>query len=180
MRTRGSTRGGFTLVEAIASMVILAVIGSLMSALIVRAGDSYARTAVAGRLQSQLGAAMTRVHHELISIPRRAGGGTPAPDITSIAPAAITFRGNWSLSLVNGELMLSEAGATAQPLLRDVTAFQVRALDALGVQLSENLSGSAVDAVRRIQVTITVAANGQSETLRTRAFIRALQVSSGG
>jgi len=171
---------GFTLIEAIATMVVLGVMGAFISGLIVRVANQYSATAVAGRLQGQLSTAMERVFRELQSIPARAGASPVVAEISAVTASSVTFRTNWVLSLVDGQLLLAESGATAQPLLDDVIAFSVQALDAQGAALAASLSGAACDAVNRFSVTIAVTRAGVTETLRTRVFIRALQSGASG
>ena len=68
----------------------------------------------------------------------------------------------------------SNAGAAAQVLLQDVASFSVQAFDESNNALPATLSGSGCDAIRRLQITITLQRHGVSHTLRTKLFLRAL------
>lgn len=179
-RPHARAQRGFTIIEALATIVILATLGSLVSVIIVRAADQYSATAVAGRLQGQLNQAMERVYRELQSVPARAGATPVVAEISTVTPTSVTFRTNWTLSQSGGQLLLAEAGAAAQPLLTDVSAFSVQALDSQGTAMGSNLSGSACDPIRRLSITISTTRAGVTETLRTRVFIRALQSGASG
>lgn len=172
----GPARGGrgYTLVEAISTITIIAVVMALTSRIIFAAVDGYGSAATRAELHSKTSAAMERACIALRQVPLKSGTATPAPDIASVTPSSITWATNTSLSLSGSTLLLTEAGGSAQTLLDDVTAFDVATFDEGNTALAGTMSGASCEAIRRIRVTITVQDGGVSETLRTRVFIRAL------
>lgn len=167
----------FTLTEAVAAMTVLAVVSVAASRIIFAAADNYAGSAVRSDLSASLSAALERIALELREIPSRdAAPGTPWID--SVSPASIAWGGHGSLARGGTQLMLTTEGGQARTLLDDVEAFSIACFDADNQPLASSLSGSACDAVRRIEVTITLSRAGASETLRTRVFPRC--AASGG
>jgi prepilin-type N-terminal cleavage/methylation domain-containing protein len=162
---------GFTLVEAVATMTILAVVSVAASRIIFTAADNYAGSAVRSELSASASAAMERIAFELRRIPSR-DGAPGVPRIDSVTPAAIAWGGNSTLAHTGTALTLMIDGGAPRTLLGDVQAFSIACFDSSNQPLAANLSGSACDAVRRIELTLTLSRAGASETLRTRVFPR--------
>lgn len=174
-----TSRTGFTLVEAIATMTILAVVSLGASRIIFAAVDAYAADATRAELTLDLSAAMERIAAELRSIPSRSGRpGTPWID--EVSTSAIVFGGSMAIELDGTELTLTAAGSDARPLIGDVSSFTLVCFDGLGQPLGLPLmTGPACDQVRRIQVSVTRTVNGVSETLRTRVYLRCTMAGGG-
>jgi prepilin-type N-terminal cleavage/methylation domain-containing protein len=166
-------RRGFTLVEAITAMALVATLGSVSSMIIYTGITGYRDAAMRAQLHTEISAAFDRVTRALWSMGRNTSASVVAPNITSVTATSMTWDTNWSLSLSGTQLMLSEAGATARPILNNVTSFSVQCYDESNTALAASLSGAATQAVRRIQLQATVSRHGQAETLRTRVFVRA-------
>lgn len=170
---------GFTLVEAISTMVVLGVLGVVTSRLIFTASDVYLSSATRSELSADASASLERIVTELRQLPVRAASSPAAPDLTAITPTSVSWNagvvvGAKSVALSGTNLNLTESGVTSR-LARNVTAFSVSAFDQSGGALAANLSGSALDAVRTIEVSLTVSRSGLTETLRTRVFLRSMQ-----
>lgn len=177
MRTR-TIRRGFTLVEAISTMVILSVLGVVTSRLIFTASDVYLTSAARSEVSSVASASLERIVAELRQVPVRSSSSPAAPDLTSITPSSVAWNaggaGAKAITLSGNGLNLTEGGTTAR-LASNVTAFSVAAFDQSGTALAANLTGPALDAVRTIEVSVTLSRSGLTETLRTRVFLRSMQ-----
>ena len=173
-----SRRPAFTLVEAVAVMVVLAVIGSVSSSIIHAAVRAYRDTTVRARLHEEAAAAMSRVITELRRIPLDPSAGAAAPLITSVTPSSMAWGVNSTLSASSGTLQYVDAGAPAATLATDVSALTIRCYDQNNALLGASLSGSACAPIRRISVELSLSSGGVTETLRARAFIRSTM--SGG
>lgn len=170
-RERGQPRRGFTLVELIAAITVLAAMGSVVSVVLTSAIDGYTRASTSAQLHTELSIAIDRIDQFLRFIPYN---GVSGPDVVSVTGSSITWQTDWSLELVGDELRLVEDGGPSRVLLEDVTDFSVQAFDQSNAGLAANIAGSGCDAIQRLQITVTQDRNGVSETLRTRVFIRGL------
>jgi len=168
------TRPGFTLIETIAAMVIVSIVGSLTSGILYTAIGSYREASTRAQLHNNCSAAFDRLTKVLWSIPRDTTASIVAPLISNVTATSITWNSNWTLTLSGTQLLLTEAGGTARPVLEDVTAFSVSCFDESNSALAASLSGAATQAIRRIQIQVTVSRQGVTETLRARAYIRSL------
>ncbi len=163
---------GFTLVETIAVMFLLAVIGSISSALIYSGVSSYRDASTLGQIHEEEATAMARLAVELRKIPLSTTAGTMAPMISDVTPTSIAWNTNYTLSLVGAQLQLVEAGGAASILLDDVSALTITCYDESNNPMAATLSGAACYPIRRIAVSFTVQRHGISDSLRTKFFIR--------
>lgn len=163
---------GFTLVEMIAVMSILAVIGSISSALIYTGVSSYRDASTMGQIHEEEATAMARLAVELRKIPLSSSAGTMAPSITSVTATSLAWNSNYSLTLSGSQVQLVEAGGAASTLLDNVTAFSIQCYDESNAALAATLSGAACYPIRRIKVSFTVSRQGMTDTLETKFFIR--------
>ncbi len=161
----------FTLVEAVATITIIATVMAVVSRVIFVAVDSYAAITTRAELHAALSSALERACTELRQIPLDSGG-VPTPDIASVSPTSITWATNSTLALSGTNLTLSISGATATTLLDNVTAFSIQCYDESNSALATTLAGTACNAVHRVQISMTVQYGGITETLRTRVFLR--------
>ena len=176
MPRRRPSRRAFTLVELIATMTILAALGSVVSVVIASSTDGYTRASTTAQLHSELSVALDRIDQMLRYIPNIGG----SPDITSLSGTSITWETDWSLNLNGAQLLLVKNGGTASVLLDDVSALSIQAYDESNAPLGASLSGTACGAIRRIAINITLTRNGVTEALRTRVFLRAMATGMGG
>jgi len=177
-RSARQTRG-FTLVEVIATMAVMGALGAVASSTVFSALDSYLDAATRGQLHTEISMAMDRVVRELQNTQLDGSASGVAPDIESVASSAITWNDDYSLTLTGGQLMLSDNGAAAEPLLANVSSFSVQTFNESNVALGASLSGAGCDAIRRIQLTLTMQRNGTIETLRTKVFLRCTMEGAG-
>lgn len=165
-------RAGFTLIEAVTTMTIVAVLVAISAPIVASSVDGYAAAATRGELAVAQSAALERIACEVRDIPLRSGVSTAAPAIESVGPGSITWSTNSSLSQVGTTLRLTLGGSTPRTLLTDVESFAIQAFDEDNASLGGSLSGDSCDAIRRLSFTVTTARGGVSETMRTRCFLR--------
>ncbi len=168
------TRRGFTLIETICAMVIVATVGSVSSGIVYSAIRSYRDASTRAQIHNDCSACFDRLTKVLWSIPRDTSAAVVAPLISNVTATSITWNSNWTLTLSGSQLLLTEAGGTALPCLENVTSFTVTCYNESNTAMAATLSGAATQAIRRIQIQATVSRQGATETLRTRVFIRSL------
>ena len=173
LQGRLSTRRAFTLVEVIATIVIVAVLAAISANLVRSATSGYADAATRAELVNDGSAALERLVTGIRDIPLRASVTPAEPLIATITTDSLTVDGNQGFALSGTNLRLTVAGVT-KTLVGNVSNFQVRAFDQSNAALAVSLSGDACDPVRRIELTLTLSRNGVSETLRTRVFLRCM------
>jgi prepilin-type N-terminal cleavage/methylation domain-containing protein len=166
---------GFTLVEAIVAMVVVATLGTIASGLIFSGVASYEGAYTRAALHEGASAALERICAELRACPRDAGAGEPAPLISSVSPTSIDWSTS-SLSLSGSTLLLSHSGGPAAPLLQNVAGLTIQCFDESNGALAARVSGAATRAIRRVSITLSVERAGLTDTLRTRVFIRSLML----
>lgn len=170
MNTRApSRRRAFTVVELIAAVSVIAVLGVMASSLIVRTSTINNDTSQQSQLHTELATAMERVDRTLRQIRNRTGATDPS--IQRLAPTSIAFNGGSSLTLTGGDLRLDD-GSGVVTILSGVTGVNIQAFDASNAPMAVTLSGSACDPIRRLAVTVTAARAGLSDTLRTKVYLR--------
>ena len=168
-----ATRRAFTLIEAIAAMVVLAVVSTALSGVVWAAVRSFDEGAESARMHSEASIAMERMTRDPRAIPLAASG---APDISGVGESSITWdAATRSIAMVNDELVLTVDGVPAV-LLSDVSAFQVRAFDASNAPLATTLSGSATEPIRRLSLELTTARGRAGATVRTKVFLRCMML----
>lgn len=173
------TRRGFTLIESLATIIILAIIGSLASMIIVNAVDGYVDAAIEAQLHTEASTAMDRIVRELRKIPLDSAAAGIAPDIDVVTATSITLATGTQITLVGNKLQIANAGPPLIDLLDDVTAFSIQAYDESNAALAATLTGAACDPIRRIALDLTLQRSGATASLRTKLFIRPT-MSGGG
>lgn len=174
---------GFTLIEAIASIVVLGVLGIVASNLLATASGSYQNAAVRSELHKEASMTVDRITRILRSIPPDTSSDDPAPSINEFASDAIfwlTPDGAASIEWTGSDIMITSAGEGAVLLQNDVSQFSLRAFDESNVALPGLMSGPACHAIRRIEVTLEVERHGVDDMLRSRVFIRAMADGGAG
>lgn len=176
---RGRRRRGFTLVEAISTLTIIGVLGSVASTTIYRAVDAFSLGVVRTQLHTELSAGMDRVVRELQSIPATVVQGQVGALIESMEPTDLTFGGGRRLYLKGDGLYLWDGAAGEGLLVSGVTSLVFAGFDESNAALGSSLSGSQARAVRRVSVTISASRAGVTESIRTRVFPRGLVAGAG-
>ncbi len=98
---------GFTLIEMIATMTILAAIGSLASMILFNATDGYVSAATQGQIHTELSIVVDRIVREFRGIALDETAAGIAPDIESISSDAITWNDDDALTLSGTVLLLA-------------------------------------------------------------------------
>lgn len=170
---------GFTMIELISTITILAVIGSVASGVIFNAADAYLDASTTSQLHNELSIGLDRVVHELRGIPFDATAAGLAPDIDNVTPTSITWSTNNSLALTGSDVMLTIGGGPPAVLLSDVTSFNVQSYNEDNAILAGTLSGIGCDPIRRVTVTVAMARYGITESLRSKVFLRSTMSGAG-
>ncbi len=166
-----STRRGFTLVEAIATMMILSIVGSSSIGIVWTAVHAFGKGAESLRLQSEASVAMERLTRELRSIPLDIDN---TPDIQSLTVGSLVWRGGTeSVELVGTDLMYTRAGVESV-LCSAVTGFTLIGADNVNATLGATLSGTACDAIRRLTIEIELASGEATASVHTKVFLRCM------
>ncbi len=164
-------RRGFTLVESIATIVVLVIISGVSSGIILQATDGYVEAATQARLASEASVAMDRLAREVRKIPLDTGVAGVAPDITLVTSTYLGWDANNSISLSGSDLML-KLNATPRIITSDVTGLVIKVYDESNADLGQPLGGAACDAIRRVEFDLTVARQGVETRVRSRVFVR--------
>lgn len=163
MTTYGGIHGrGFSLLEAMAAVMTLAVVAALVSPVVSSSSEAYVSAMSTRRATERVGFAMERCIRLIREIPPSSGGG--GVGLSSVASDSLTLEDGSGVRLEDGVLRLLVPGGGAATLLSGVTAFEVTALAADG---TTSTMGSARD-TRRINVRIESGGLGMSSA----AFIR--------
>ena len=176
-------RRAFTLVDIIATIVVISLIATVTSSALLNALKGYSNWSTRSDLQSQLASTMDRIVVELRNVAAASGVTPVQPDISSISPTSITFNADTStrtITLSGTNLtLLGATGATAN-LATNISSLTIQAYDKDNNALATTLSGEAACAgIRRIQITMTATNNGTSQTLRTKVFLPCMALGSG-
>ncbi len=186
---RRSSACGFTLIETLATISVMAILGSITSFLIVDAVDGYVDAATQAQLHAEASVAMDRDLRELrwIELNIDPAPCTIGPHIDIVTDKSIT----WD-NVVDGLHSLSWSGTSGDPLtLRvdggavvnlqtDVTAFSVAVYDDTNTVIVPPLATDALCCpIRRIALDLTVTRSGESISVRTKLFVRST-MSGGG
>ncbi len=172
-------RRGFTLIELIGTIVILAAVATVSSNILLTAGNSYIDAAGSAQLHNELSMTMDRLVREFRQIDLDNTASGIAPDINSVSSTALTWDTDSSITLNGTVLQLVEAGGSPYTLLTDVSAFSIATFNEDNTALAATLSGDQCDPIRRIEITITQSRYGVQDTLRTRLFVRSTMIGGG-
>ncbi len=181
-------RGGFTLIEAIATITVLSILGSMASFLIVDSVDGYVGASTSSQIHAELAIALDRLTREIRKIDNDETAGPTDPDIdtvTRVGPDdAMTWTDSlgktYSLSKSGSDLMLAVESGAAAVLLSDVTAFAIEVYDQdNGVIPGGDVSDTDCDPIRRVLLDVMLSRNNVTESLRSKVFIRST-MSGGG
>ena len=169
-----------------ATVAVLATLGSIASFLILDSVDGYTEAATSAQLHAELSIAMDRATREVRKIEPDSGASGVAPNITDVNAADNNIQWTdsdsdaYSLYQSGSDLMLEVDGGGAAVLMSDVTVFTVLTYDEDDAALVAPLSGAACDDIRRVALNVTVQRNGVTESLRTRVFIRSMMSGAEG
>lgn len=169
-RRRGRRLPGFTLAEAIATIVVLAVLSAAISPMVLSATDAYAGSATSARLHADLAMAVDRITRELRAIERDDEG----PRIDLFKADRIRWHDlGCELRLNQNTLELTIDGRSA-PLLTDVVTCSFQAFDDADRLLPGVLASEGCHDIRRISIELQVARQGTEARLRTKIYLRSM------
>lgn len=151
----------FTLIEMIATVTILGIIGAAVLPVVESAGMLYAESARAARSVERASFAMDRACRFLRETPLNENADGLA--IAGITPEQVSLESGDGLTLEHGQLLITIDGRTAT-LCADVDDFELAALGADGVTRTEGTPAHT----RTIQVRLVV----DGLEARTEVFLR--------
>lgn len=168
-------RRGFSLVEVIAVIVILGIIGGVSSSLILTNVASFTESSVRIQLHGEASVTLDRIVREVREIDPDPTVGPPRPHIRQARANSLQWDDSCSLGLVDGTLLLNTDGVHEDVLCGDVSEFSLDYLDESNHSL---LIGGAVPPsdlprIRRVAIHLSLQRQGMTESLSTRVFIRA-------
>ena len=187
LRTAASARAArqrraFTLVEVIATIVVLAVISGTASRILFQAFTALNDASTRGDMHDQLASAMERITNELHTIAIKSGSSPATPDITACTATSITFNNTITartIALSGTNLLISGSAKANAAIATNVSAFTIQTYDGANAALPASPSAAQIDTIRRIQITLTASSNGLTETLRTKVYVRCMALGSG-
>ncbi len=154
---------GLTLLELVASILIMSVISVAVLPVIASAADGYASATNTRHDTERIAFALERC----IRLLREASGTDPVGglDIAAATSDRIVFGDGRGLSLSGSDLLFLESGQPDSPLCRDVTLFRIDYIGGDGV--SDTIAAPAT--TQRFNITLT----SGDITLTGSAFARA-------
>ncbi len=178
--TRPAIRArGFTLVELVATIAILAAVSVVTSGIVMQASDGYIEVKATSQLHTEMSIALDRALREIRAIALDTGATGVAPDIDSEAKTSIYWEGDSSLVKSGSDLVLTIDNDGGNVLLTDVTTLDVRVYNENNTALGAGLSGTGCDPIRRVGLTITAQRHGVSHTVRGKVFLRCASQPTG-
>lgn len=165
MMTR-RTKRGFTLIELMTAITVLAVIAAVLLPVLDGAAEGYTSAATLRESAERTGYAMDRCLQVLRECPAGSTAGTL--DITTAQPSMVTFGDGHGIELTGGELYLRDSATSASVLCRGVTAFT---LSYVG---SDGITNTAASPANTHRIYVSITAGGVS--LNAGAFPRVLVV----
>ena len=178
--SKPARRRGFTLIESMATVAVLGVLGSTASFLVLDAVDGYTDAATRAQLHAELSIAMDHALREIRKIELDGGAvGEVAPDITTLSATSLVWEDStaaeYQLLKSGSELQLKVAGVGPATLMTDVTALTITGYDDGGPLTTDPdvvVAACPCNTVRRISVDVTASRGGITESLRFKVFIR--------
>jgi hypothetical protein len=159
-----------------ATITVLATLGSIASFLILESVDSYTDAGTVSQLHAEASIALDRAIRELRMIELDSAASDTAPNILSVTPSSIVWTDSdtdaYYLQLSGSDLTFQVDSGPASVLLTDVAGFTIKTYNEDNTQLAASLSGDECDPIRRIGLEVTLQRGGLTESLRTKLFIR--------
>ncbi|MFT3687207.1 MAG: hypothetical protein QM783_20175 [Phycisphaerales bacterium] len=185
-----SSRFAFTLVEFIAALVVVSVIGLFGAMTLQRAGAANTQVAARAAVYADASALMDRLIRKVQSTPLRTADTVPAFagfTVTSLTwddGSALAYNANGQrVTLI--DVPAGDSTSVTAPILADsLTSFTMAAYDQSNVNLLTSLGVTSLTAtqggtIRRVEIQFTMTRQGQSVTLRSRAFPRCALARAG-
>lgn len=171
---RRLTPRGFTLVEVIAVIVILGVLGGVTSSLILNGAAAFTDSSVRMQLHGEASVALDRLVRELREIDADPAAGAPAPHITEASVSVLAWGDDSRLRLDGADLLLAADGAAERLLCNAVSEFSIAYFDESNRPLLVGASVPPADRprIRRLALRLALTRQGLTESLETRVFVR--------
>lgn len=167
-RRPSPARRAFTLVEAIAAIVVLATAGSLAASVMTPAIDSAIAASLTADLEQTASLAMDRLVVDLRETEAAPAGG---PAFARVTSTHIIWSDGREALRRGDRLHLVEAGVP-HLLARSVESFAIRAFASDGSVLPLPLDEAGCTQIRRIELALVLARGGVRFPLRTRIAFR--------
>ncbi len=171
---RRSVRRGFTLVEVIAVIVLLSVLGGVTSSLILNSTAAFTDSSIRMQLHGEASVTLDRLVREWREIDADPVTGPPTPHITEASIAAMSWSADSRVRLEGTDLLLAADGAAEHLLCNCVSEFTIAYFDESNRPLLVGGSVPAADRpkIRRLALRLSVTRQGLTESLETRVFLR--------
>jgi len=174
-RTNRRCQRGFSLIEVLAVIVIVGIVGGVSSSLILTNVASFTDSSGRIQLHGEVSLTLDRLVREFREIDADPVAGPPHASISQAGSAALHWSGTHSLRLVGETLLLMTDGVHEDALCEGVSDLTMDFLDESNRSL---LVGGVVPAaelssIQRIAIRLSITRQGLTETLATRVFIRA-------
>jgi prepilin-type N-terminal cleavage/methylation domain-containing protein len=189
--SRATTRRAFTLIELIAVMVVVAAIGVIGAMTMQRAAAANSQVATRGGLYTEASSAMDRIVRKLQSTPIRPSTDPAQPSIASFTDTTITFDDQSTITydaaaqtITLRDTVAGDTATDTPVLIGYISSFAAAPYDESNNNLFTTLGVTTLDStqsgsIRRVSIQFTITREGQSVTLRTRAFPRCCMAKTG-
>ncbi len=174
-RTNRRCRRGFSLIEVLAVVVILGIVGGVSSSLTLTNVASFTDSSARIQLHGEASVTLDRLVREFREIDPDPEAGPPHPDISQAERTVLRWSGTHMMRLAGESLLLSTDGVHEDVLCEGVSELAMDFLDESNRSLL--MAGAVPDGdlalIQRIAIRLSVTRQGITETLTTRVFIRA-------
>lgn len=157
------SRRGFTMIECVCAITVLAAVASVVLPVVSGATTAYANATQARDVSENTAYALDRVLRLLRDTPIRISDGQA--DITSASATHLTLGDGRGINLDGDVLHLTTPGGSPAPLLRGVEAFEIGYFNQLGTTSTLSTPGATW------VYTVRIRASGFE--VRGLAFVRA-------
>ncbi len=157
---RQSSRAGFTLIEMIMTIIVLAVLGAILANAFFAASDAYVKTLDVENAMGPMRTALTRMTRDIREI-------RALKDITA-APTAAQLQ---FLDLDGNSVAYSYSSGTlsrnGNALISGLSAFSFTYQDVNGTAISSPAYAPSPTDIRLVQIDTTAVFKGQARSMRT-------------
>ena len=170
-RQRTSRCRGFTLIETMATVVVLSTLGSIATFIVVDAVDDYQQAAMVAQLHSELATALDRAARELRKVPLSGTVGGIWPDFSFfVQDLQILWTGEagalMGIYISGSKLRLQIAAGQVYTLIDDVDSIGLSVFGEDDNGLGALLTLANAGTIRRIELTINVTRDAVSQSRR--------------
>lgn len=173
-------------------MVVVGVIGTFGALTLQRAAAVNTQVAARAAIYADASALMDRMVRKVQSTPTRTASNPAVPSLASFSATSVTWDDGSALTYSAAaqtvtliDVVAGDSAAAAAPVLAGgVTAFALTAYDQSNTDLLASLGVATMNSaqsasIRRVSIQFTLTRQGQSVTLRSRAFTRCAMLKVG-